>query len=146
MERTTASSGCLFALLIALLTAGCTREGATPAAKATATPAARIAATPVAQAPADDEDDFEEELYVDMEAEPDEGPPPLTVKWTSIVEDGTPPFTYKWDFGDGSPASSEANPSHTYEKEGEYTATLTVTDSKGLKGSEEYDVYVEVED
>ena len=55
---------------------------------------------PAAQAPAP-----AEELYVDLEGDPDEGAPPLTVKWTSTVEDGTPPYTYKWDFGDGSPAS-----------------------------------------
>ncbi len=95
-----------------------------------------------AQAPAAAAD----ELYVDLEGDPDEGAPPLTVKWTSTVEDGTPPYTYKWDFGDGSPASTEANPTHVYAKEGEFTATLSVSDSKGLNGSEEYDILVEKEE
>lgn len=142
MKRTLASHGFLMAVA-ALLVAACTKAPEQSAAKPTATPAAAAvaaspaaAAAPAAPAPA-------EELYVDLEGDPDEGPPPLTVKWTSTVEDGTPPYTYKWEFGDGSANSSDANPTHKYEKEGEFTATLTVTDSKGLTGSEEYDILVE---
>lgn len=144
MIRTIASHGFLFALTALL--AACTQ---TPkeAPKATATPAAAAAATPLAQAPAAQAPAAAaDELYVDLEGDPDEGAPPLTVKWTSTVEDGTPPYTYKWDFGDGTPASAEANPSHVYQKEGEFTATLSVTDSKGISGSEEYDILVEKEE
>lgn len=36
-----------------------------------------------------------------------------------------------WDFGDGSAASTEENPSHTYDAEGTYTVTLTATGSGG---------------
>jgi len=72
-------------------------------------------------------------------------PPPLTVKFTSTVEDATPPITYKWDFGDGSAPATEANPTHVYQKAGEYTATLTVKDSKNISGSEEVDILVEAE-
>ncbi len=36
-----------------------------------------------------------------------------------------------WDFGDGT-VSSEENPVHTYAARGDYTVTLTVTDSQGL--------------
>ena len=36
-------------------------------------------------------------------------------------------LTYSWNFGDGSPAASGQNPTHTYGA-GNYTATLTVTD------------------
>ena len=35
-------------------------------------------------------------------------------------------FTYSWDFGDGSPASTAINPTHTYAA-GAYIATLTAT-------------------
>lgn len=40
--------------------------------------------------------------------------------------------TYLWDFGDGE-TSTEKNPVHTYAQKGEYTVTLTVTDSQGGK-------------
>ena len=146
MNRTIASQAFLFALT-AVLAVACTQ---TPkeAPKATATPAAAAAAaTPMAQAaPGQAPAAAADELYVDLEGDPDEGAPPLTVKWTSTVEDGTPPYTYKWDFGDGTPASTEANPTHIYAKEGEFTATLSVSDSKGLTGSEEYDILVEKEE
>ncbi len=144
MNRTIASRGFLFALT-ALLAAACTQ---TPkeAPKATATPAAAAAAATPMAAPAQAAAAAADELYVDLEGDPDEGPPPLTVKWTSTVEDGTPPYTYKWDFGDGTPAATEANPTHIYAKEGEFTATLSVSDSKGLTGSEEYDILVEKEE
>jgi PKD repeat protein len=147
MNRTTASQGFGF-VLAALLLAACTQTPEKPAAKASSTPGAVAAATPMAAPPAGQAaaPAEAEELYVDLEGEPDEGAPPLSVKWTSTVEDGTPPYTYKWDYGDGTPAGTEANPSHVYQKEGEFTATLTVTDSKGLTGSEEYDILVEKEE
>lgn len=148
MNRTIAFHGLVLAL-VALFAAACTKsEDKKPAPVATKAPAApaAAAATPMAQAPAAQAQAPAEELYVDLEGDPDEGAPPLTVKWTSTVEDGTPPYTYKWDFGDGTAPSSDANPSHVYQKEGEFTATLTVNDSKGLTGSEEYDILVEKED
>jgi PKD repeat protein len=147
MNRTIAINGFLVAL-VALSAAACTQSPTEPAPKATAAAAAPApaAATPMGQAPAAQAPAPAEELYVDLEGDPDEGAPPLTVKWTSTVEDGTPPYTYKWDFGDGTAASTEANPTHVYAKEGEFTATLTVNDSKGLSGSEEYDILVEKEE
>lgn len=36
-----------------------------------------------------------------------------------------------WNFGDGSPVSTSANPTHTYAAPGTYQATLTVTDNLG---------------
>jgi PKD repeat protein/type 1 glutamine amidotransferase len=39
-------------------------------------------------------------------------------------------ISYKWDFGDGT-TSTEANPRHTYDRVGTYTATLTVTYADG---------------
>lgn len=38
--------------------------------------------------------------------------------------------SYRWDFGDGQ-SSTEAYPSHTYNKSGDYAVTLTVTNSNG---------------
>lgn len=40
---------------------------------------------------------------------------------------------YSWDFGDGN-TSTQANPSHTYASDGNYTVTLTVTDNDGATG------------
>lgn len=87
-----------------------------------------------------------DELYVDAEAEPDEGPPPLSVKFTSTVEDNTGAVTYDWDFGDGTPHNTEANPTHVYQKAGDYVATVKCKDSKGIAGETEIDVTVSDEE
>ena len=63
----------------------------------------------------------------------------------SVEEEGGGPFTYHWDFGDSS-SSNDQNPSHTYAKVGEYTATLTVTNQKGNKGTDEIDIFVETDE
>lgn len=58
---------------------------------------------------------------------------PLTVKFSSegtLDYDGDP-VTYAWNFGRGQGKSTQANPTYVYKKSGEYTAQLTVTDSKG---------------
>ncbi|MGV9319187.1 PQQ-dependent sugar dehydrogenase [Streptomyces sp. NPDC003660] len=43
-------------------------------------------------------------------------------------------LTHHWDFGDGT-NSTAANPTHTYRRNGTYTATLTVEDPSGRTGS-----------
>ncbi|MFF5174899.1 ThuA domain-containing protein [Micromonospora sp. NPDC000089] len=65
-------------------------------------------------------------------AQPTSGPAPLTVTFSSEGSrdpDGGP-LTYAWAFGDGQ-TSTEANPTHTYAKAGDYTAQLTVTSGNG---------------
>jgi PKD repeat protein len=100
------------------------------------------AAPAAAQAPTD----AAYELDVIVEGEPDEGPPPLTVKFQGYVEeDEGGPWKFAWDFGDGA-SSAEQNPTHVYEKEGEYTASLTVTDQRGYTGNDEIDVFVETDE
>jgi glucose/arabinose dehydrogenase/subtilisin-like proprotein convertase family protein len=66
------------------------------------------------------------------------GPTPLAVQFSSSGSsdpDGQP-ITYSWNFGDGSPVSTQANPSHTFSAPAgvatRYVVTLTVTDSGGL--------------
>nr|MDO8088569.1 PKD domain-containing protein [Candidatus Sigynarchaeum springense] len=51
------------------------------------------------------------------------------VQFTFTGSLGTLPSTFSWDFGDGSPASSEQDPSHVYTSAGTYTVSLTVTDA-----------------
>ena len=51
-------------------------------------------------------------------------------------------LTYAWDFGDGSPAGSGAEPSHTYTAKGSYTVTLTVTDDERVEASDTLTVTV----
>ena len=53
---------------------------------------------------------------------------------SSIDLDGTI-VSYSWNFGDGSPAATTANASHTYAAYGTYTVVLTVTDDDGASAS-----------
>ncbi|MDX3380903.1 PQQ-dependent sugar dehydrogenase [Streptomyces niveiscabiei] len=71
------------------------------------------------------------------------GQAPLKVRFSSAGtsdQDGDA-LTYRWDFGDGA-TSTSANPSHTYRKNGTYTATLTAKDPDGRTGSASVQVIV----
>ncbi|MFI1397061.1 lectin [Streptomyces sp. NPDC020681] len=60
------------------------------------------------------------------------GQAPLSVAFSSAGSsdpDGDP-LSYSWKFGDGA-TSTAANPSHSYTANGQYTATLTVSDTTG---------------
>ncbi|MBA2945649.1 PKD domain-containing protein [Streptomyces himalayensis] len=66
------------------------------------------------------------------------GTAPLTVSFSSAGsrDPEGDPLTYAWDFdGDGSTDATEANPAHTYNSNGTFTARLTVTDSAGKTGT-----------
>jgi glucose/arabinose dehydrogenase/chitodextrinase len=78
-------------------------------------------------------------------ATPTSGPAPLLVQFTpagSSDPDGDTPLSYDWDFGDGTPHSMQASPSHTYTQNGLYTARLTVADGRGLTGTDTVQVSV----
>jgi PKD repeat protein len=62
-------------------------------------------------------------------ATPAAGRAPLTVAFTSAgsYDPEGAALTYSWSFGDGT-TSTAANPSHTYQTSGVYTAQLTVSD------------------
>lgn len=145
-SRTLAAAG------TALLVLGCTpsEEPASAPETAPAAPAAQPGQPPPANqesqvAPAAKASAIPlivDELYVDAEAEPDEGTPPLLVSFTSIVEDHSGKYTCEWDFGDGSPKSTELNPRHEYKKEGDFIVVLNCKDEKGIAGETEIDVTV----
>ena len=70
------------------------------------------------------------------------GATPLAVRFNSsnsIDYDGDA-LTYAWDFGDGSPASDQPSPQHTYTEAGTYKVSLTVTDSEGNEASDRFEV------
>ncbi len=123
-------------------------EKATAPAPAPTAPPAQAGQPPQAQQPAAQASPggtlemVVDELYVDAEADPDEGQPPLTVKFTSTVEDATGAVTCEWDFGDNTPKSNEMNPTHVYQTEGDFVVTLKCKDSKGIEGETEIDVTV----
>ena len=58
-----------------------------------------------------------------------QGSAPLTVAFSAAGD-----LTQHWDFGDGT-TSDESNPTHIYEKLGQYTATLQVTDAEGTSST-----------
>lgn len=74
-------------------------------------------------------------------ANPTAGAPPLAVQFDGFAAGGRPPVSYSWNFGDGG-SSNDQSPSHTYEAVGDYTALLTVTDSKGLTSQQSVPVTV----
>ena len=62
-------------------------------------------------------------------ATPTTGAAPLAVQFTDTTFG--PVTSRVWNFGDGSPTSTAANPSHTYPAVGQYTASLTVSNANG---------------
>ena len=66
-------------------------------------------------------------------ANPASGTAPLTVAFTSTSTGDN--LTYAWNFGDGSPAITDANPSHAYANVGTYAVTLTVSNTGGSNTS-----------
>ncbi|MFD3716484.1 PQQ-dependent sugar dehydrogenase, partial [Streptomyces sp. NPDC058677] len=71
------------------------------------------------------------------------GQAPLRVSFSSAGtsdQDGDT-VTHSWDFGDGA-TSTSANPTHTYKKNGTYTATLTAKDPSGRTGSASVQIVV----
>jgi PKD repeat protein len=59
---------------------------------------------------------------------PTSGKAPLKVSFKDTSTNS--PSKWQWDFGDGSTSTSQS-PSHTYDKPGGYTATLTVSNAAG---------------
>jgi PKD repeat protein len=49
--------------------------------------------------------------------------------------EGNTPLRYLWNWGDGTPDSTTASPTHVYNVAGSYTVTLTVSDAWGRAGA-----------
>ena len=64
-----------------------------------------------------------------------------SIQFHGSATGGMPPYTYSWSFGDGS-TSDLQDPVHTYETEGTYIATLTVTDNDGTSVEDTAEVIV----
>lgn len=68
---------------------------------------------------------------------PPQGDPPLTIDFTGAGSSDADSIdtiaSYTFDFGDGSPPVTQSSPTitHTYTSNGDYNATLKVTDSRG---------------
>ncbi|MBA3679905.1 MAG: PKD domain-containing protein [Bacteroidetes bacterium] len=51
-----------------------------------------------------------------------------SINFSSINSQGIGPYQYLWNFGDGTPTSTLANPTHAYQYTGAYPVTLRVID------------------
>ncbi len=82
---------------------------------------------------------------------PPMGDPPFTVDFdgsgSADPDSGDTVVSYTFDFGDGSALVTQSSPliSHTYTRNGDFSATLKVTDSRGLVSSNTGLVNIEVE-
>ncbi|HEV2519862.1 MAG TPA: PKD domain-containing protein [Thermoplasmata archaeon] len=65
-----------------------------------------------------------------------------SVSFSASVTGGFTPNTVSWSFGDGTPTSSAASPTHTYSAAGQDVATVTVTSAIGGSGSASVSVVV----
>ncbi|BEL02667.1 hypothetical protein Q0Z83_008580 [Actinoplanes sichuanensis] len=82
---------------------------------------------------------------VKVDATPTVGSAPFTVNFSSAgtVDPDGDRLRYAWDFdADGDVDSRQANPSYTYTVNGDYRATLKVTDSTGRSASAEFLLHV----
>ncbi|MBL7071486.1 MAG: PKD domain-containing protein [Candidatus Omnitrophica bacterium] len=68
--------------------------------------------------------------HADFEASPLSGEAPLTVNFNNKSV-GADIESFEWDFGDNTPTESSQNPTHTYQRGGTHTVTLSVTGPDG---------------
>ena len=84
------------------------------------------------------------QMDADFVADVTAGPAPLTVQFTD-ASSGMPTL-WSWDFNlDGTPDSNEQNPSWTYEEEGIFSVSLTISDGANLDTEIKFD-FIVIED
>ena len=135
-----------FAIVVVLACASCTHNESTssqPQAAASTPTAQAAAAAPAGPTAASGGEEADVELIAD--ADPDSGEVPLHVTFSveALLDRELNQPTYTWDFGDGSPQSHEVNPQHTYEKPGDYLATVRMVTKTGERGWDEVDIEAE---
>jgi len=65
------------------------------------------------------------------------------LQFMSTSKGGYPPYSWYWDFGDGE-TSDEENPYHTFENEGNYTVTVTITDNTGNQSTDTTFAWIQI--
>ncbi|MFE5022027.1 PQQ-dependent sugar dehydrogenase [Streptomyces sp. NPDC056656] len=79
---------------------------------------------------------------IDAKVDKTSGQAPLKTRFSSTATDAdSDALTYSWNFGDGTSGTGAA-PSHTYKKNGTYTATVTAKDATGRTGSADVHIVV----
>src|SRR5215213_2177817 len=68
---------------------------------------------------------------------------PATFSFNATIAGGTEPYTVNWNFGDDSEESDEQSVVHTFNEAGNYTVTLTITDSEGEPATDTLEFTVE---
>ena len=67
-------------------------------------------------------------IIAEFSGTPLRGAPPLRVQFTDLSNSSEPLLTWQWEFGDDA-TSTEQNPAHTYDDDGVYPVSLTVTNA-----------------
>src|SRR5215217_2873391 len=68
---------------------------------------------------------------------------PATFSFAANASGGTGPYTVNWNFGDDSEESDDETVVHTFNEAGNYTVTLTATDSTGETATDTLEIAVE---
>lgn len=87
--------------------------------------------------------DDDVDCFVIVDAEADFGPPPLTVHFTTETDCTGSPVTFVWNFGDGTKGGNAPNPTHVYQKAGDYVATVSTIAPDGGAGQDEIAITVD---